>query len=472
MNYLDTLNSKKQAAKLQSDKANELEQIVGATKESSKEVSASVAKHLARGRVTTQPVQVKNADLAKTKDIQKLVTQITALGEILKPKNIDWQPVEQGLSAVVEQLKSLPTNFPKSPKPVDTVSVKNLKDLEPTLKAITKAVNSLKLSPVFDPQITVKPADVKITENQIDTEPIVKAVKALEPVLKALKTEIKGKDDTVLLKAVQATTTAINSLQFPVANYVLPFRDNTGKATQVTLDADGNLPVSATIDASDIQIGAVEIKNATTDDRATVSAAGALKVDGSAVTQPVSGTVTETNSAASLTALQLIDNIVSGTGANISQIGGTNIDTNSGNKSTGTQRVVLATDQPNLTTPLNVSGGGSATATGTTVARFTTLTNTAQAIKASAGNLYSYHLSNQANPAQDLYVHFYNVAFGSVTVGTTTPSRSFFLPGGAVIDTPYSVPMAFSTAMSVAVSTTATGGAAPTNTIYVHAEYL
>jgi hypothetical protein len=36
------------------------------------------------------------------------------------------------------------------------------------------------------------------------------------------------------------------------------------------------------------------------------------------------------------------------------QIGGTAIDTNSGNKSAGTQRVVVATDQPNLTTPLNV----------------------------------------------------------------------------------------------------------------------
>ena len=37
-----------------------------------------------------------------------------------------------------------------------------------------------------------------------------------------------------------------------------------------------------------------------------------------------------------------------------STIAGTTVDTNSGNKSAGTQRVVLATDQPNLTTNLNV----------------------------------------------------------------------------------------------------------------------
>lgn len=68
--------------------------------------------------------------------------------------------------------------------------------------------------------------------------------------------------------------------------------------------------------------------------------------------------VLETNSAAIKTAVETIDNIVSGTGANISQVGGTNIDTNSGSKSAGTQRVVLATDQPQLTNALKVDGSG------------------------------------------------------------------------------------------------------------------
>lgn len=38
---------------------------------------------------------------------------------------------------------------------------------------------------------------------------------------------------------------------------------------------------------------------------------------------------------------------------NVGQVAGSTVDTNSGNKSSGTQRMVLATDQPNLTTPLN-----------------------------------------------------------------------------------------------------------------------
>ena len=40
------------------------------------------------------------------------------------------------------------------------------------------------------------------------------------------------------------------------------------------------------------------------------------------------------------------------------------MDTNSGNKSAGTQRVVIATDQPNLTTPFNVNCVSGCTAGG------------------------------------------------------------------------------------------------------------
>lgn len=52
------------------------------------------------------------------------------------------------------------------------------------------------------------------------------------------------------------------------------------------------VPVSM---SSDIEIGAVELKNGTDDTRATITAANALKIDGSAVTQPISGTVAISN---------------------------------------------------------------------------------------------------------------------------------------------------------------------------------
>lgn len=68
----------------------------------------------------------------------------------------------------------------------------------------------------------------------------------------------------------------------------------TGGLTDAQLRATA-VPVSlasttVTINAGDIEIGAVELKNGTDDTRATITASNALKVDGSAVTQPVSGT--------------------------------------------------------------------------------------------------------------------------------------------------------------------------------------
>lgn len=56
------------------------------------------------------------------------------------------------------------------------------------------------------------------------------------------------------------------------------------------------------------------------------------------------GTFPVQEDGAALTALQLIDNIVSGSGANITQLGGVNVSMNTGVRDTGTQRVTIATN--------------------------------------------------------------------------------------------------------------------------------
>lgn len=73
---------------------------------------------------------------------------------------------------------------------------------------------------------------------------------------------------------------------------------------------------------------------------------GSIAVSGTfwQATQPVSGTVTTSPPSHAST--------------NIDQLNGTTVDTNSGNKSAGTQRIVLATDQPQLTNALKVDGSG------------------------------------------------------------------------------------------------------------------
>lgn len=75
----------------------------------------------------------------------------------------------------------------------------------------------------------------------------------------------------------------------------------------------------------------------------SLTTAGAVRTDASATMQPISGTVTA--------------NAGSGTFAtNVSQVGGNSVAVNTGTSSTGTQRVVIATDQPTNTNPWTIQG--------------------------------------------------------------------------------------------------------------------
>lgn len=90
----------------------------------------------------------------------------------------------------------------------------------------------------------------------------------------------------------------------------------------------------------------------------------------------------------------------------------------------------------------------------------TALTNTAQAIKASAGNLYGYYIGNPNSSA--VYVHLYNTAAASVTVGTTNPLVTFYIPGSAAANLTFPYPITFSNAgWSCSATTTGGGNTAP-----------
>ena len=87
------------------------------------------------------------------------------------------------------------------------------------------------------------------------------------------------------------------------------------------------------------------------------------------------------------------------------------------------------------------------------------LVATAQAAKASAGNLYGYYAYNPE--AAVSFVHFYNTASGSVTVGTTNPLFTIAIPAGSAANLMFPHGVAFSTAITVAATTTAGGNTAP-----------
>ncbi len=89
------------------------------------------------------------------------------------------------------------------------------------------------------------------------------------------------------------------------------------------------------------------------------------------------------------------------------------------------------------------------------------LDETAVAVKASAGQIYGWSISNE-NATNARYVQIFNVAAGSVTVGTTTPDMVLKIPAASGSNfNPGGIGIAFGTAITVAATTGISDAGAP-----------
>jgi hypothetical protein len=144
--------------------------------------------------------------------------------------------------------------------------------------------------------------------------------------------------------------------------------DPTGTTKQPVLlyDASGN-PITSTASALDVNIKSGAASFTVIDEAAWTAGTSPFVPEGgvfndaaAALTSGQQGAGRQTPNRARHVNLRRQDGTEIGVAAtplidNVAQLGGTAIDTNSGNKSAGTQRVVLATDQPTLSTPMPVS---------------------------------------------------------------------------------------------------------------------
>jgi hypothetical protein len=99
------------------------------------------------------------------------------------------------------------------------------------------------------------------------------------------------------------------------------------------------------------------------------------------------------------------------------------------------------------------------------------LTNTPVAVKASAGNVYGLDFVNPGSSAA--YVQIFDVAAASVTLGTTVPKLSKWIPafGGWEEKFAGETKISFGTAITVAATTTPTGNTAPATGIIANIVY-
>lgn len=184
-------------------------------------------------------------------------------------------------------------------------------------------------------------------------------------------------------------------------------------SVNISISEDVTLGGTIGLDAGSNLIGQVELSDGT---NVIGTTAHPVVVDGSSVTQPISGTVNIGNFPA-------------------------------------IQAVKLAPQ----------SSGGLETYSGSIGATVTS-------IKGSAGQLFGWYIGNNNGTA--IYVQIFDVASGSITLGTTAPKLSFMIPAGGAANVLHETGIQFSTAISFACTTTRAGNTASANTVDVNFFYV
>jgi hypothetical protein len=109
----------------------------------------------------------------------------------------------------------------------------------------------------------------------------------------------------------------------------------------------------------------------------------------------------------------------------------------------------------------------------------TAMGTTIDAVKASSANVYSISINNTANAGAASYVKLWNLASGSVILGTTPPDEIIYVPQGAIITHNFLTSAAtpgktFGTALSAACVTTGgtAGVTAPSSSVIVTINFV
>lgn len=260
--YLTRVQKKRQ--ELAASKAQQEQQRASqkTSTESTQSVVQAMYKQGAKSRTTTQPVEIKNDNLAKTGDIQSVVDSINKLNVTAFVATHDkYTEMAQKMEKLCGELESLAgkissngQNLDKTLsgaiKQVGVISEKLTKanlstsdDIQKSLQELVTEVKNIEVSPQIDvkaPEVVVQP------QEPVDLSPLTDVLTRVEKAVKAQKVDIPVTDLSGVEQAVEAVKSTIEGLTFPVPNYVLPFKDTDGKAVQAQLDANGNIPTSQT----------------------------------------------------------------------------------------------------------------------------------------------------------------------------------------------------------------------------------
>lgn len=267
---------------------------------------------------------------------------------------------------------------------------------------------------------------------------------------------------TVLPKTIAASGTATSSVIFAYGW--------TKIVALATLNQTGTLTITRYLDDA----GTIQIPTGAVSTKAIVAnTPAALEIADGHVFRTFTVAVTNTSvSSSSLTLFNIyLDSSAVGGADATSTVTATNfpatVDTNTGASSASTLRIVSASNDPVVTTlasaiiPIGLLSSYSSNA----------FTNTLVPIKPTPGAIDWIDVHNPDTNGNNAYVQCFDLAVGSVTLGTTPPKFSFFIPagGGKFIPFPYGLDQSsFQTAITCAATTTYGGLTAPLSPLEIN----
>lgn len=177
---------------------------------------------------------------ASERQAQLSTRRVAILGIAKEIKTIGEKMQQLGMRDIGESLLSKASAIDDSIKTLNQNSKTYSADLKSSITDLTNIISGIN----FSPTISVKAPTVKTPDVNVDLTPLQSSIDKLGEKMQEVANKDESVDLTELIEETASVRKAINGLRFPVPNYVLPFKDSTGKAVQVQLDGSGNIPTS------------------------------------------------------------------------------------------------------------------------------------------------------------------------------------------------------------------------------------
>lgn len=236
-----------------------------------KQIALTVATHMSDnvGKVTVENLK----DTIEVPSIKQVITELQALNK----SNLTIGTLVTLTEKFITIAEQLPKVFPEFPSFPDKIEVTNQIDTTAELAAIKSSIEKLKLSPVFDPKITVTPSEVKVVS---DFAPVLsKMEEQIQAFNRLADKEYPVFDTNPIIEGLATFTTElsknIKSIKMPSSSQGPSFKDTDGgqaRATVVTVNGQNavltsDITMAVRLDdtstANNIYIGKAPVGSAT-----------------------------------------------------------------------------------------------------------------------------------------------------------------------------------------------------------------